>query len=69
MGTEAMEMAVALYESARLHERVTFPVQTRVNPLELMVESGHLPVRYPGRYDIRATRLRGENMSSDEENQ
>ena len=53
-GYRAMEMAVALYESARLHERVTFPVQTRVNPLELMVESGHLPVRYPGRYDIRA---------------
>jgi hypothetical protein len=33
-----------------------------------MVESGHLPVRYPGRYDIRAFLLRGENMDSDEKN-
>ena len=34
-----------------------------------MVESGHLPVRYPGRYDIRDYTLRGENVSSDEQNQ
>ena len=44
------------------------PLKTRVNPLDLMVESGHLPVRYPGRYDIRARTLRGENMSTDEDN-
>jgi hypothetical protein len=34
-----------------------------------MVESGHVPVRYPGHYDIRARLLRGENMSNDEENE
>ena len=29
------------------------PIRTRTSPLELMVASGDLPVRYPGRYDIR----------------
>ena len=67
-GYKALEMIHAVYESARLHERVTLPLQTRVNPLDLMVESGQLPVKYPGRYDIRTASLRGENMSSDEEN-
>ena len=43
-------------------------MKTRVNPLDLMVESGQLPVKYPGRYDIRAGTLRGENMFSDEDN-
>ena len=36
--------------------------------MDLMVESGYLPVRYPGRYDIRARQLRSENMGSDVEN-
>ena len=67
-GYKAMEMVCAIHESARLHERVKLPLQTRTSPLDVMVESGHLPVRFPGRYDIRANRLRGENMSSDEEN-
>ena len=67
-GYKALEMIHAVYESARLHERVALPLQTRVNPLDLMVESGHLPVKYQGRYDIRTASLRGENMSSDEEN-
>ena len=67
-GYKSLEMAMALYESARLHERVVLPLKTRVSPLDLMVESGHLPVRYPGRYDIRAFLLRGENMDSDANN-
>lgn len=67
-GYKAVEMVCALYESARVHERVTIPLQTRESPLDLMVESGHLPVRYPGRYEIRAATLRGENLASDEEN-
>jgi hypothetical protein len=33
-----------------------------VNPLDLMVESGHLAPQRPGRYDIRAFLLRGERM-------
>ncbi len=68
-GYKALEMIHAVYESARLHERVTLPLKTRVNPLELMIDSGQLPVKHPGRYDIRAGLLRGENMSTDEDNE
>ena len=67
-GFKAVEMACAIYDSARLHEVVRLPLETRDYPLDLMVESGHLPVRYPGRYDIRARQLRGENMTSDVDN-
>lgn len=67
-GYKALEMVHGVYESARLHERVLTPVNTHVNPLDVMVEDGHLPVRYPGSYDIRAKLLRGENMSADTEN-
>jgi hypothetical protein len=31
-----------------------------------MVESGHLTPERPGRYDIRAFLLRGENMTVDD---
>ena len=58
-------MIHAVYESARVHERVSLPLQTRVNPLDLMVESGHLAPQRPGRYDIRAFLLRGTRMWSD----
>ena len=61
-------MPSAIYDSVRLYEVVRLPLPTCDYPLDLMVESGHLPVRYPGRYDIRARQLRGENMSSDEDN-
>jgi hypothetical protein len=46
---------------------VELPLQTRLNPLDLMVESGHLEPERPGRYDIRAFLLRGERLWSDEE--
>lgn len=66
-GYKALQMIHAVYESARMHEKVVMPLQTRVNSLELMVESGHLTPERPGRYDIRAFILRGERMLSDEE--
>ncbi|MCC6168973.1 MAG: Gfo/Idh/MocA family oxidoreductase [Caldilineaceae bacterium] len=66
-GYKALEMIHAVYESARCHEKVVMPMRTRVNPLDLMVESGHLVPERPGRYDIRAFLLRGERMASDEE--
>lgn len=66
-GYKALQMVHAVYESARLHERVALPLQTRVNPLDLMVESGHLAPERPGRYDIRVGRLRGEKMIADNE--
>ncbi|NQW18334.1 MAG: Gfo/Idh/MocA family oxidoreductase [Chloroflexi bacterium] len=67
-GYKALEMVHAVYESARTHTQVQMPMKTMVHPLELMIEEGHLPVRYPGRYDIRNRSLRGENTASDEEN-
>jgi predicted dehydrogenase len=66
-GFKALEMIHAIYESARCHEKVIMPMRTRLNPLDLMVESGHLAPERPGRYDIRAFLLRGERMTSDAE--
>jgi predicted dehydrogenase len=67
-GFKALEMIHAIYESARCHEKVILPMRTRLNPLDLMVESGHLTPERPGAYDIRAFLLRGERMHSDSEN-
>lgn len=64
-GIKALQMVHAVYESARRHEKVLLPMQTRENPLDLMVESGHLAPERPGPYDIRAFLLRGERMTSD----
>ena len=57
-----VEITMAIYESARMHEVVSFPVRTLCSPLDLMIESGDLPVERPGRYDMRAFLLRGESM-------
>ena len=54
---------MALFESARLHEITRLPLLVRDSPLDLMIDSGHLPVRRPGRYDIRSHLVRGEAMS------
>ncbi|MBI4553280.1 MAG: Gfo/Idh/MocA family oxidoreductase [Candidatus Latescibacteria bacterium] len=62
-GRAAVEIIMAIYESARLHEVVQMPVRTRCSPLDVMVERGDLPVERPGRYDIRAFLLRGEAMT------
>jgi predicted dehydrogenase len=67
-GYKALEMGHAVYESARTRTQVQMPLKTMVNPLELMIDSGQLPVRYPGRYDIRNRTLRGENVTADTEN-
>jgi len=58
-----VEIMMALYESARRHEVIRMPLKTRVYPLDLLVESGHLPVEQPGRYDIRSFLVRGEQMT------
>ena len=67
-GYKALEMIHSIYESARCHEKVLLPLETRKNPLELMIDSGHIAVTRPGRYETRAKRLRGEEMSSDDPN-
>jgi predicted dehydrogenase len=47
------EVLMAIYESARTHTLVRLPLETRASPLLEMIRSGDLPVRQPGRYDIR----------------
>ncbi len=49
-----MAILMAIYESLRIKDVVKFPLTTRPNPLDLMVEGGTLPVFVEGRYDIRA---------------
>lgn len=61
-GRAAVEIIMAIYESARMHEVVTMPVRTQASPLDVMIDEGALPVERPGRYDIRAFLLRGEAM-------
>ncbi len=61
-GRAAVEIIMATYESARLHEVTALPLRTMASPLEAMIEAGDLPVERPGRYDIRAFLLRGEDM-------
>ena len=64
-GAVMLEMVLAVYESARCHEKVVLPLRTRLNPLDLLVESGHVAPTRPGRYDLRARMLRGELMYDD----
>lgn len=61
-GRAAVEIIMAIYESARLHEAVQMPLRTRCSPIDVMIDNGDLPVERPGRYDIRAFLLRGEEM-------
>ena len=61
-GRAAVEIIMAISESARMHEVVQMPVRTLCSSLELMIDNGDLPVERPGRYDIRAFLLRGESM-------
>lgn len=63
------EVMMALYESARKKKRINLPLQTRLNPLQLMVEHGDLPVEWPGPYELRARIVRGEAMTWDEQRQ
>jgi len=49
-----MEIMMAIYESLRIKNVVTMPLETKKSPLELMVKGGVLPVLKEGRYDIRA---------------
>jgi predicted dehydrogenase len=62
-GKAALEIMMAVYESARVHERVMLPLQTRDNPLDVAVEEGRIPVERPGFWDERSFLVRGEGMS------
>ena len=65
-GRAAIEIIMAIYESARRHEVVSMPLRTQASPLREMIEAGDLPVERPGRYDIRAFLLRGEALRPEE---
>lgn len=62
-GLAALEIMMAVYESAMRNERVPLPLQTRVNPLDQAVEAGALPVERAGAFDERSSLVRGEAMS------
>ena len=48
-----VEIMMALYESARKHSRISFPLEEKAYPLDKMLEEGMLPIEVEGRYDIR----------------
>ena len=54
VAVSTMAIMMGLYESVRVQGVVHFPIETRDNPLDILVESGRMPVEKPGRYDIRA---------------
>ena len=58
-----VEIMMALYQSAREHQVVRLPLAEPGNPLELMVAEGKLPVRVPGRYDIRDPQRRARQRA------
>ncbi|MFI5269757.1 MAG: hypothetical protein ACHQ7M_20460, partial [Chloroflexota bacterium] len=60
------EVMMAIYESARKRQRIELPLQTRLNPLQLMIEQGGLSVQWPGAYEQRARIVRGEAMTWNE---
>ena len=57
---KTQEALMGIYESARTRTAVRMPLKTMASPLVEMIESGELPVRYPGRYDTRHPTLHPE---------
>ncbi len=54
----AVELMMALTQSARNHEVVRLPLAERDYPVSQMIAEGKLPLRYPERYDIRGPERR-----------
>ncbi len=55
---------MAIYESARRHAVIRFPLEEKDYPLDLMIEEGQIPVERPGPYDIRGF-LRRDNIDEE----
>ena len=53
LAIKTQEVLMAMYESARTHTLVSLPLRTMGSPLIESIESGELPVQFPGRYDTR----------------
>jgi len=47
-----LEILMGIYQSARRRTIVRPPLESGPSPLELMIDSGELPVRIPGRVDL-----------------
>ena len=62
-GLAVQEVMMGLYESARKRQRIYMPLKTMVNPLQLMIDAGDLPVEWPGVSEVRSRIVRGEAMS------
>ena len=62
-GRAVQEVMMGLFESARKKQRIYLPLKTKMNPLNLMVENGDLPIEWPGRQEVRSSLVRGEGMS------
>ncbi len=62
-GRAVQEVMMSLFESARKKQRIYMPLKTGLNPLNLMVEKGDLPIEWPGRREVRSRLIRGEGMS------
>ena len=58
-GQAAVEIMMALYESARRNEVIRMPLSETGFPLEAMIQDGLLPVKEPGAYDIRSFLVKG----------
>ena len=58
-----LEIMMAIYESLRIKNVVTMPMETKELPLEIMVNDGTLPVLEEGRYDLR-TPFEGQTRKS-----
>jgi len=48
-----LDIMMSMYESARINQKVSFPVTQTKYPIDLMVEEGKLKVKNQGKYDIR----------------
>jgi len=59
-----VEIMMAIYESARRHAVVRFPLAEKEYPLDLMIAEGKLPVEESGAYDIRGF-LRRDNIDEE----
>ena len=48
-----LDIMMSIYESARINQKISFPVSQNKYPLDLMVEEEKLKVKNQGKYDIR----------------
>jgi len=50
---QTLDIMMSIYQSARINEKVYFPVNEDAYPLDLMFNEGKIPLKEPERYDIR----------------